>query len=389
MPPSMTTDPSYASVKIESASTMPPPSNLPSHDACHHIQGIHLNGGLRPQTSNVSTPNASSKVPLGTNTPSSGLQKPMHTPAGRSAQISGGDRTGKNVAHRHAARLKQIQEAQEAQRREELEAARLRAQPVVEHINGGPGPGDRRVSFAASIVEAKQLSASGSGSDLGSHTAAGSGLEVQHQPRVSPPQVTLGSSDTVQDVDVDEYHFPSEDDAFLASLDLDALDEGIGRPIDFDEGAKPDVDESVDVSLGEESGAGAGANAQFGGRDVPHMQQTNACPQKHRADPGLSPTSASTTAAAPPQAEHANHRAPSAYQGSTATGERARTTSAGFAFASGAGRVSADALQHAYGREVLTPRCFPAKRGGIQCCWRRAASSIFIRSRHTRERPPW
>ncbi|KAI0763065.1 hypothetical protein BD413DRAFT_484663 [Trametes elegans] len=179
-----------------------------------------------------------------------------------------------NLANRHAARLKQIQEAQEAHQRETM-AARGQAAAASE-TTGGPA-------------------------------------------RPSPPQVTVRSSDTAPDGDGDEYHFPSEDDAFLASLDLDALDEGVGRPIDFEEGARPDVDTSGDVTMDE------GA------------RQAAAQDQQHRAD-----TSPGTSAGAHPPSSHTDQRAHPARQGQYASrpsGERAKTPSmgGGFHFPPGAG----------------------------------------------------
>ncbi|KAI0631151.1 hypothetical protein C8Q77DRAFT_189596 [Trametes polyzona] len=158
----------------------------------------------------------------------------------------GGDRMAQNLANRHAARLKQIQEAQEAQRKEEA-AAQLQAQTSAASEGSGPAPTDKRVSFAEAPAPAEQPApAQPAGGAMQASTSVGAGVAGPSRP--SPPQVTLRSSDTAPDTDVevDEYHFPSEDDAFLASLDLDALDEGVGRPIDFEEpGVHPDTDHDL------------------------------------------------------------------------------------------------------------------------------------------------
>ena len=211
-----------------------------------------------------------------------------------------------NLATRHAARLKQIQEAQEAQRREDAESA-ARAQSSTATHEAGPDAGERQVSFARAA---------------NIHTlAAGPGTTAQS--RVSPPQVVPQSNDVAPD---DEYHFPSEDDAFLASLDFDALDEGIGRPIDFEEGARPDIEDSMDVST---SGAGTGVGGPgVGGRD------------QQQQGPGV--TNVPTAAAANARSSHA---APPPRQGTSTSavqGERARTPSmgGGFNFPSAAAGVS-------------------------------------------------
>ncbi|CDO70385.1 hypothetical protein BN946_scf184999.g25 [Trametes cinnabarina] len=245
----MATGSSNDTIKSEPAYTMPPPAHVPSNTMNEgYPQDVHLNGGLKARPNSLATPTARDKAPA----PPTGLQTPMHTPAGRPAQVSGGDRMAQNVAHRHAARLRQIQEAQEAQRREDEAARKAQATSA----EGKPSEG-RAVRFMAPSAEANTTSAPtldpGSHGTM-SHTVVGPSSGPQVQTRTSPPQVVaLCSSDTAPDADVDEYHFPSEDDAFLASLDLEALDEGIGRPIDFDEGAKPDVYNSVDISTENES----------------------------------------------------------------------------------------------------------------------------------------
>ncbi|KAL7277287.1 hypothetical protein ACG7TL_009143 [Trametes sanguinea] len=303
-------------VKTETAFTMPPPPHIPSHSTNHaNSPDVHLNGGLKARPNAMSTPNAREKAPA----PSHGLHTPVQTPTVRSAHGIGGDRMAQNVADRHAARLKQIQEAQEAQRRED-EAARLaRGSATV----GGEArvTDDRRVSFAA---EARDPASTHS--DVGPHTtvghsAASSSTGAQPQPRVSPPQVIASrSNDLVPEAESDEYHFPSEDDAYLASLDLDALDEGIGRPIDFDEGAKPDVDGSVDVSMSDVSNSSVNVSLVQSGRT--HSEQRG-----------------STTASSSRLGAIANALAPPAQQGqstSGVSGERPQTPSmgGGFSFAS-------------------------------------------------------
>lgn len=297
------------SVKSEPAAAMPPPPNVPARTSLSVSSSeVRLNGGLAVRPSATSTPIVQRQAPPPATTVAqpTGLQTPVHTPGGRPAQTDGGDRMAQNLATRHAARLKQIQEAQEAQRREDAESA-ARAQSSTATHEAGPDAGERRVSFARAA-------------DI--HTlAAGPGTTAQS--RVSPPQVVPQSNDIAPD---DEYHFPSEDDAFLASLDFDALDEDIGRPIDFEEGARPDIEDSMDVST---SGAGTGVGGPgVGGRD------------QQQQGPGA--TNVPTAAAANARSSHA---APPTRQGTSTSavqGERARTPSmgGGFNFPSAAAGVS-------------------------------------------------
>ncbi|TBU53031.1 hypothetical protein BD310DRAFT_938815 [Dichomitus squalens] len=60
----------------------------------------------------------------------------------------------------------------------------------------------------------------------------------------------------------DEYHFPSEDDALYAAVDLGTLDEGVGRPIGFEDG--------------ESAGAATEEGSQVSSVGVPLWQDTPA-----------------------------------------------------------------------------------------------------------------
>ncbi|KAH9899285.1 hypothetical protein C8Q73DRAFT_313586 [Cubamyces lactineus] len=279
--------------------TMPPPPNVPARTS-HSVSPseVRLNCGLAVRP--TSTPNAQRHAPPPTATVAqpTGLQTPVHTPAGRPNQTNGGDRMAQNLASRHAARLKQIQEAQEAQRKEDAEsAARAQSSAATHEAQVGSDAGERRVRFAPA-AEANT-------------PAADSGATAQS--RVSPPQVVPQPSDMAPD---DEYHFPSEDDAFLASLDFDALDEGIGRPIDFEEGARPDIDDSMDVST-------SGTSTGVGGPSVGGRGQQQQSPEATNVLP---------TAAANVRSSHA---APHTRQGTSASavqGGRARTPSMGGGF---------------------------------------------------------
>ncbi|KAI0819933.1 hypothetical protein BC628DRAFT_948883 [Trametes gibbosa] len=217
---------------------MPPP-NIPLRETTAHNVPATSYNTARPSsgTNGAFTPDPKGKAPMIPRAHYTGLHTSVHTPAGRPAQGGGGDRMAQNLANRHAARLRQIQEAQEAQLREE-EASRAQAK-AVEAADSVPA--ERRVNLAHQKEAIAASARAPVEHDTLRPTAVSSGTSV-HTARPSPPQVPLRSSDTAPDADADEYHFPSEDDAFLASLDLDALDEGIGRPIDFDEGLPQDVD---------------------------------------------------------------------------------------------------------------------------------------------------
>ncbi|KAI0351943.1 recombination protein Rad52 [Trametes cingulata] len=228
--------PSNPQVKSEPLSAMPQPPYVPQNNTPSALTSIPAYPTV-PRPNATSTPNAKGRAPSVTSGQPTGLHTPVHTPAGHPAQANDGDKMAQNLANRHAARLKQIQEAQEAQLRED-EAARAAAQE--ERANTSTSA-ERRVSFAAPAADTVPT-AHGESSSAPTRAETCAGSTDHHAggagpTRHSPPQVTLRSSDTVPEADSDEYHFPSEDDAFLANLDLDALDEGIGRPIDFEEGA--------------------------------------------------------------------------------------------------------------------------------------------------------
>ncbi len=205
------------------------------------------------------------------------------------------------TAERHAARLKAIQEAQEAQMRED-EAARAAAATTF-------------ASTSATIPAA--------------------------------PQPAAATAD-LQD---DEYHFPSDDDALYATVDLDGLDDGVGRPIDFEEGAGAATE---DPSLSTTGGVGAVAAVDMPLRDIaparPNWLQVNgnsgngprapAAQQSSATNAAVAQVSASmsTSAGARPQTAHANAPQSAAHSRlansstSTGNGERTRTQSMGGGF---------------------------------------------------------
>ena len=167
-------------------------------------------------------------------------------------------------AERHA-RLKAIQEAQEAQRREDE---------------------------ARAAAEAQRAQASAAASSVAPQAAAAS-VETQNS---------------------DDY-LNSDDDAYFANLDYDALDEGIGRPIEFEEG-NTEADVHQDVSIA------PAAKAQ------PHQVPQ----QRSRTTSGIS---TGGTSHRDPNQNHAPGS--SARQSSSSSGEHASTPSmgGGFSFPSG------------------------------------------------------
>lgn len=232
---------------------MPPPPQIP-HRAM-------------PQPNATSTPNAKGKAPM----TATGLHTPIQTPGGPSgpsrpaqgqshAQTNEGGMAQRN-AERHA-RLKAIQEAQEAQKREDE---------------------------ARAAAEAQRAQASAAASSVAPQAAAAS-VETQNS---------------------DDY-LNSDDDAYFANLDYDALDEGIGRPIEFEEG-NTEADVHQDVSIA------PAAKAQ------PHQVPQ----QRSRTTSG---TSAGGTSHRDPNQNHVSAR-----QSSASSGEHASTPSmgGGFSFPSG------------------------------------------------------
>ena len=159
----------------------------------------------------TSTPTAKGKAPAHPN----GLQTPIQTPIG--ARLMPGQNEGgmaQRTAERHAARLKAIQEAQEAQRREEAAAS-------ASAVASAPATSDRPALPSR---------------DLGAHPPVGPTVApAAAQPPAAPPPQEEAVETTPLD-DSDEFHFASDDDAFFANVDLSALEEGMGRPIDFEEG---------------------------------------------------------------------------------------------------------------------------------------------------------
>ncbi|TFK85647.1 hypothetical protein K466DRAFT_180672 [Polyporus arcularius HHB13444] len=235
-----------------------------------------------PHPNAMSTPNAKGKAPM----TATGLHTPIQTPGGPSghvrpvqgqpqAQLNGGGMAQRN-AERHA-RLKAIQEAQEAQRRED-EAA--------------------------------------SSASVANHAA---------------PQAAVPSS---KGPDSDDYLLNSDDDAYFANLDFSALDEGVGRPIDFEEGIS-----AVDM----EDDSMAASDIRPSAVVAPHNPTTSSGqhasvkahppPQQQQRTHNVSSSSAAGTSLQ-------NQNVPptsSARPGGLASGERARTPSmgGGFSFPSG------------------------------------------------------
>lgn len=284
--------PSTASTSYASSSTAGPsgPIVKPEPDASAMLPPPHIpNQHVRIPTPNAtSTPIGKGKAPMAPN----GLHTPIHTPAsggvhGRPPQPQANvDGMAQRVAERHAARVKAIEEAQEAQRREEEEAAR------------------------AAAVQT---------------SAADAATGVAPQP--------------VDTIESDDFHFPSDDDAFYANVDMDALDEGVGRPIDYDEGTgstmEGDSPGGVSVSSVPVSDA-AGASAP--GRVVQQPPRLPQPAQQRTRALSSGPTNSGTRQ----QVSHQNQNVPPAhaplqYTKPGSSGERPRTPSmgGGFSFPTG------------------------------------------------------
>ncbi|KAI1782184.1 hypothetical protein LXA43DRAFT_1149407 [Ganoderma leucocontextum] len=201
------------------------------------------------------------------------------------------------TAERHAARLKAIQEAQKAQLRED-EAAR-----------------------AAAAAASSSTSASGPAAPA------------------APPQVAM------VDLQDDEYHFPSDDDVLYATVDLDGLDDGVRRPIDFEEGAGAATE---DTSMRTSAAAAAAVDVLLPDAAAPRpnwLQENGSSGNRARAPAAqqgavanAAQASTSTSAGPRPQTSHttthqsAPHPRPCNSSTSSANGERARTLSMGGGF---------------------------------------------------------
>ncbi|OBZ67897.1 DNA repair and recombination protein rhm52 [Grifola frondosa] len=70
---------------------------------------------------------------------------------------------------------------------------------------------------------------------------------------VVPVSTSTLPANEINDADDDAFHFNSDDDAFLANVDLGDGDEGLGGPIDFEEGSGG-VSSSSDVGLANDTG---------------------------------------------------------------------------------------------------------------------------------------
>ena len=191
------------------------------------------------------------------------------------------------TAERHTVRLKAIQEAQEAQLRED-EAARVAA-------------------------------------------AAAASASVP----LAPPEAPQAAAAETTDSQEDEYHFPSDDDALYATVDLDGLDDGVGRPIDFEEGAGAATEDSTTSSVG--STAAVDVPMRDSAQPArPNWLQANGSSGNAQRAPAAQHSSASTSisAGARPQTSHPNvaQSRSGSSSSSSANGERARTPSMGGGF---------------------------------------------------------
>ena len=201
------------------------------------------------------------------------------------------------TAERHAARLKAIQEAQEAQLRED-EAAR-----AVAAVSSS-----RSTSTSASV----------------SVSAA------------AAPQAAAGTADSQED----EYHFPSDDDALYATVDLDGLDDGVGRPIDFEEGAGAATeDTSADAVPMRDAAPSARPNWMQANDSSNNVQRAPAAQQNVAANMGQASVSNSNSVGPRPPTSHAStpqtavhSRSGNSSSTSGANNERARTPSMGGGF---------------------------------------------------------
>ncbi|KAM5531612.1 hypothetical protein V8D89_014727 [Ganoderma adspersum] len=250
--------PSRPIVKPEPASSMLPPP-APFH---------------RPNA--ASTPNGKGKEP-----------EPQRRPPSNAGGMA------QRTAERHAARLKVIQEAQEAQLRED-EAARA----------------------AAAASSATSASASVSAATV------------------------LQAATTNADSQEDEYHFPSDDDALYATVDLDGLEDGVGRPIDFEEGASAAMEDTSAVAAVDapvrDPAPPARPNWMHANDSSNNVQRAPVAQQNAAAN--AAQASVSNSVGPRPQTSHANAH-PSAVHSrtgnsstSSGNGERARTPSMGGGF---------------------------------------------------------
>lgn len=219
--------------------------------------------------------------PNATSTPNAKGKQPE--PQRRPPSNVGG--MAQRTAERHATRLKAIQEAQEAQLRED-EAARAAA-------------------ASASVPPAPP----------------------------EAPQAAIATADLQED----EYHFPSDDDALYATVDLDGLDDGIGRPIDFEEGAGAATEDATSSSAS--STVAVGLPMREAAQSVrPNWLQSNGSVSNSNAQraSAAQPSSASTSASAGarPQTSHPNvaQSRSGSSSSSSMSGERARTPSMGGGF---------------------------------------------------------
>ncbi|KAI0716656.1 hypothetical protein C8Q76DRAFT_413944 [Earliella scabrosa] len=284
---------------------MPPPPLIPNQHA------------RMPPPNSTSTPNAKGKAPMAP----AGLPTPMQTPVGvtaqaRAAQASAnvGGMAQRN-AERHAARLKAIQDAQEAQRREdEVAAQAAAAQSSDQPLAPEPNVPQEVPSTSATT-------------------------SIQPPPRVLPKTSTTSALDSD-----DFFHFPSDDDAYFANLDMNALDEGVGGPIDYDEGTSaaigPDPDDDASMSG---TSASTHAGVAVSERAVPPQPPQPPQPQAQQAQrpPQQQRSRVTSGGSARPSTSHQNQNIPPANHAPPAkpssSSERPRTPSmgGGFSFPSG------------------------------------------------------
>ncbi|PIL23388.1 hypothetical protein GSI_14699 [Ganoderma sinense ZZ0214-1] len=270
-------------------------SSAPLHNSSSSASSSSVAGSFHP----IAKPEpASTMLP-----PPAPFHRPnaVSTPNGKGKEAEPQRRPPSNVggiaqrtAERHAARLKAIQEAQEAQLRED-EAARA----------------------AAAVSSSTSASVS---AEAAPHAAAS----------------------TTTDSQEDEYHFPSDDDALYATVDLDGLDDGVGRPIDFEEGAGAATEETasagmtaaMDVPICDTAPAARPNWLQTSGGSSTIQR----APADHQNAAANASAPTSNSAGPRPQTSHTNvhqgaaHSRPGTSSMSGANGERARTPSMGGGF---------------------------------------------------------
>ena len=293
---------------------MPPPTHVPQRMP-----------QFSPGPNATSTPNAKGKGPA----QPTGLHTPLQTPTlSRPPQGQNVGGMAQKTADRHAARLKAIEEAQAAQRREQEEAAR-----------------------AAAVAVAVPTTAAGSD---GSSSTTESNPPRDHTPLVVPPPPAQTKRRALEHTESDEFHFPSDDDQFFANLDLDELDEGIERPIDFDEGKAAAEEMDVDVHATTHATATPPAvqpaanvqpviNTGAPRASVPHRQPYQPQKAAPAVEPPPSRSNARTQTSYPP---HGQNALPQAASSSSLDRPRTPSMGGGFSFPTGVRRPASPFPAH-------------------------------------------